>query len=361
MKAAVCYEFSKPLVVEDVEVVPPGNGEVKVKTVATAVCHSDIHLVKGQTPFSPPIVPGHETAGYVDEIGAGVTDLERGQPVLVSALISCGQCLMCTTGKPHLCEATWERDSVWPFRNHDGRPLAHFSRVGGFAEYVVVHRSQVVKLPSDMPLDSACLLACGVATGFGAVAWRAKVEAGKSCAIVGVGGVGINSVQAAFLAGAYPIIAVDVNPGKLEAAKAFGASHTANSKESDAVEAVRQLTKGRGADYVFVTVGSSAAMSQSIMMSAARGTIVWVGIPDVSETVKILPFMMLKEERTLAGCWMGSTSLQTDIPKLVELYQAGKLKLDELITERYPLERVDEAMAAVERGEALRNVVMFQI
>ena len=359
MKAAVCYEFSKPLVIEDLEVASPRKDEVKVRTAATAVCHSDIHLVRGQTPFSPPMVPGHETAGYVEEIGEGVLGLKEGDPVLVSALISCGECLMCTTGRPHLCEAVWERDASWPFRSRDGRSIAHFSRVGGFSEYVLVHKSQVVKLPEDMPLDRACLLACGVVTGFGAVAWRVKVGVGKSCAIVGAGGVGLNSVQAASLAGAYPIIAVDVNDLKLAAAKAFGASHTVNPNQVDAIKAVKEVTDGRGADFVFVTVGSAAAMSESILLSAACGTTVWVGIPDVTEMVQFLPFMVLKEERTIAGCWMGSTRLQTDIPILVKLYQAGRLMLDELITQRYTLEQVDEAMASVERGAALRNIIIF--
>jgi len=305
------------------------------------------------------MVPGHETAGYVEEVGEGVTGLEKGDPVLVSAVISCGECLHCVSGRSHLCEAEWLRDANWPLTAADGQPIAHFSRVGGFAEYVLVDQSQVVKLPGDMPLDRASLLACGVITGFGAVAWRAKVELGRSCVIIGVGGVGLNSVQAAFLCGAYPIIAVDVNDAKLEAARVFGASHTVNGSTGDPIQAVKDLTEGRGADYVFVTVGSSSAMSQSVAMSAARGTAVWIGIPDVTETVQLLPFPLLKDERTITGCWMGSTNLKTDIPKLVNLYQAGRLKLDELITKRYRLEEVNEAMDAVVRGEALRNIIIF--
>ncbi len=359
MRAAVCYEFGKPLVLEDIDIAAPGPREVKVKCVATAICHSDIHLVMGQTPFNPPMVPGHETAGLVDEVGEGVTGLKKGDHVVISPIISCRECHFCATGRPYLCEHVWERDIKWPFTNRNGQPIAHFSRVGSFAEYVLVDRSQVVKLPDDMPLDRASLLACGVITGFGAVAWRAKVELGKSCAVVGVGGVGLNSIQAAFLSGAYPVIAVDVNDTKLAAARAFGASHTVNSSEGDAVQAVKDLTDGCGADYVFVTVGSAAAMSASIPMTAACGTAVWVGIPDVSETVQFLPFPVLKEERTIAGCWMGSTNLQDDIPKLVKLYKAGRLKLDELITKRYKLEDVDKAMDEVVRGEALRNVIVF--
>jgi S-(hydroxymethyl)glutathione dehydrogenase/alcohol dehydrogenase len=195
-------------------------------------------------------------------------------------------------------------------------------------------------------------------TGFGAVVWRAKVRPGSSCAIVGAGGVGLNSVQGANLAGANPIIAVDVNEQKLEAEKAFGATHTINSAKVDPVKAVRDLIAGHGADYVFVTVGSSKAMEQSIPMSAARGLTAWVGVPDTPD-VPISPFLMLRDERALAGCWIGSANPPVDIPQLIDFYRAGKLKLDELVSGHYRLEDVNEAISAVERGEVLRNIIVF--
>lgn len=359
MKAAVCYEFGKPLVIEDLEVRAPGPGEVKVKCAATAICHSDIHLVKGELPFGAPVVGGHETAGFVEEVGEGVTGFQKGDRVLASLLISCGECRMCTTGLPSLCEYPWERGAASPYKNKDGQAIDQGFLIGSFAEYTIVHKSQLVKLPDEMPLDRASLLACGVITGFGAVVWRAKVELGSSVVVVGVGGVGLNAVQGASLVSAYPIIAVDVNDDKLEAAKEFGATHTINSTKVDAIQTVREMTGGRGADHVFVTVGSPKAMEQSIPMSAPRGLTTWVGIPKVTDMVPVSPFALFREERAVQGCWMGSTNLKNDVPKLVNLYLAGKLKLDELITKRYPLEEIDEAMAAVERGEALRNVIMF--
>jgi S-(hydroxymethyl)glutathione dehydrogenase / alcohol dehydrogenase len=359
MKAAVCYEFGKPLVIEDLDIRPPAAGEVKIKNAFTAICHSDIHLIRGTLPFPPPVVAGHETAGWVEEVGEGVAGLHKGDPVVVSLLTSCGECLMCTTGRPNLCEYPWERGAVSPYKNKKGEPVDQAFLIGSFAENTVVHKSQVVKLDADMPLDRASLLACGVATGFGAVVWRAKVELGSSVAVIGVGGVGLNSIQGAACVSAYPIIAVDVNDDKLEAAKKFGATHTVNSAKVDAIQAVKEITGGRGADYVFVTVGFAPAMEQSVPMCAPRGTAVWVGIPNIKDTVTFSPFPVFREERSILGCWMGSTNLKNDIPKLVSLYKQGKLKLDELITKHYKLEEINEAMAAVERGEALRNIIAF--
>jgi Zn-dependent alcohol dehydrogenase len=233
-------------------------------------------------------------------------------------------------------------------------------RIGTFAEYVVVHESQVVKVPRDMPLDRAALLACGVITGFGAVVNRAKVEPMSSCVIIGVGGVGLNSVQGAAISGAYPVIAVDILDEKLKAAKKFGATHTVNAKKVDPVKAVKKLTGGVGADYVFMTVGNAKAIEQAVAMSAPRGMTVIVGLPKVTDMMSFSPFVFIRDERVLTGSFMGTTQLQTEIPKLVALYKAGVLKLDELITARYPLAKINEAIEAVERGEALRNVIIFK-
>ncbi len=359
MKAAVCYELNKPLVVEEVVIDPPQAGEVKVKIAATAVCHSDIHMFKGELPFKPPLVGGHESAGYVVEVGKGVTGFKPGARVVISCLANCGVCKYCRTGRSWLCNASLPLDKEARMHNKKGQDLFQPFRIGSFAEYNIVHQSQLVKIPDDMPLDCAALLACGVITGFGAVVNRAKVEPLSSCVIIGVGGVGLNAVQGARLSGAYPIIAVDIEDGKLKAAKIFGATHAVNASKGDAVKEVQALTDG-GADYVFVTVGSVAAINQGLFMSGPRGMTVIVGLPRFSDTLQMPPFIFIKDERVLTGSYMGTTQYQTEIPRLVALYKAGILKLDELITARYPLEDINKAIDLVVKGKALRNVIMFE-
>jgi S-(hydroxymethyl)glutathione dehydrogenase/alcohol dehydrogenase len=360
MKAAVCYKLGKPLVVEEIDIDPPEEGEVKVKLAATAICHSDIHSIRGELGVKPPFIAGHESAGYIEKVGKGVTSVKPGDPVVVSLLVSCGKCYPCRNGRTHQCSAVWPLDKETRFHNKKGRPLMQALRIGTFAEYVVVHESQVVKIPADMPLDRASLLACGVITGFGAVVNRAKVSPMSSCVIIGAGGVGLNSVQGAAISGAYPIIAVDVLDEKLKAAQKFGATHTVNAKKRNPVKAVQNLTGGLGADYVFITVGSARAIEQGVAMSAPRGMTVIVGLPKFTDEINFSPFVFIKDERVLTGSFMGTTQLQTEIPRLVALYKAGVLKLDELITARYPLEKINEAIEAVERGEALRNVIIFK-
>jgi Zn-dependent alcohol dehydrogenase len=360
LKAAVCYEFGKPLVIEDINIRPPGKGEVKMRLATTAVCHSDIHAFRGELPMELPAIGGHESAGYIEEVGEGVTRVKPGDPVVASTLISCGKCFFCITGRPHLCEAVWARDKESPYSNKKGQNLLQMFRIGTFAEYTILDESQVVKIPDDMPLDSASLLACGVITGFGAVVNRAKVEVMSSCVIIGVGGVGLNAVQGAAISGAYPVIAVDINDAKLEAARTFGATHTVNSSKVDAIEKVKEMTGGRGSDYVFVTVGNAKAMEQGFAMSGPCGTTVMVGLPNFKDTLTFQTFPFILGERILTGSFMGTTHLQKDIPKMVNLYQQGILKLDELITGRYPIDQINEAIEVVLKGEALRNVIMFQ-
>ena len=359
MKAAVCYDFKKPLVIEDIDIDPPRPGEVKVKLAATAICHSDIHVIRGELPMPTPLVAGHESSGYVEEVGEGVTYVKPGDPVVASLMVSCGKCYHCRNGRTHMCEAVWYRDKNSPYKTKQGQSLMQVLRIGSFAEYTIVDESQLIKIPPDMPMDSASLLSCGVITGFGAAVNRARVEVMSSCVIMGVGGVGLNAIQGAAISGAYPVIAVDINDAKLEASRRFGATHTINSKKVDADEEVRKLTHGRGADYVFITVGSTAVIEQGFMLSGPRGMTVIVGLPRMEDVLKLSPFFFIKDERMLTGSYMGTAQLQTLVTHLVELYQAGKYKLDELITKRYPLEEINEAIEAVERGEALRNVIVF--
>lgn len=358
MKAAVCYEFGKPLVVEDIEIGHPNGRQVKVRLAATAICGSDIHFLREDAPGKKtPAVAGHESSGYIEEIGPEVTSVKPGDPVVVSLISSCGYCLYCATGVPHLCETPLPRGNH--LHNHKGEVLDIFVRTGTFAEYAIVDQSQTVKIAGDIPMDRAALLGCGVITGFGAVVNRAQVKALSSVVVIGTGGVGLNAIQGAAFSGAYPVIAVDVLDNKLKAAMEFGATHTVNSAQGDPIEAVKKLTSGRGADYVFVTVGSVPAIRQGFSMSGKRGMTVIVGIPSRKDSLALSPMEFIGSERVLTGCSMGSTNMRVHIPQLIQLYRAGRLKLDELITGRYPLEKVNEAIESVEKGEALRNVIIF--
>jgi Zn-dependent alcohol dehydrogenase len=359
MKAAICYVFGQPLVIEEVELAPPQKGEVKVKMAATAVCHSDVHLVRGDWGGDVPVVAGHEAAGIVEEVGEGVTGLKPGDRVVVSLLWSCGHCHACMSGSPHLCEAEFPHVSQGRLRNQAGERLEHGIRTAAFADYAVVAQSQVVAIPGDVPLAPACLLACSVITGLGAVVNTARVAPGQSVAVIGTGGVGLNSVQGARLSSANPIIAVDLLENKLRAAVLFGATHTVNASSEDPVKSVKRLTGGRGAEHVFVTVGSPQASEQAIKMAATHGSIVFAGIPDWKTTVALPIGPTVWSEKRIMGSRMGSTRLHLDVPRLVSLYQDGRLKLDELISGRYPLERINEAIEEMEGGAALRNVIVW--
>ena len=359
MKAAVCYSFDEPLVVEEIKLDAPQRGEVKVKVAACAVCHSDVHKVRGEWGGQPPLVAGHEAAGIVSEVGPGVDTLRPGDHVVVSLLPFCGRCPFCAIGQSYSCEASFPLDRESRLHTSRGVPLQHGLRVAGFAEYCIVDQSQAVVIPDEMPLDRACLLACGVITGIGAATNTARVEPGSSVVVVGIGGVGLNTVQGAVLSGAAMIVAVDVLDGKLEAARLFGATHTINGREADVLAAVRELTGGRGADYAFATVGSSRVIAQIPGLVRKGGTAVIVGMPPNNDAMFTANAHELSYDRTVKGSFMGSSRLHVHVPQLVQLYQQGRLKLDELITARYPLEEINEAMAAMERGEALRNVIVF--
>jgi len=362
IKAAVCYEFGKPLVVEDLCLEPPHAGEVRVKLAAVAICHSDVHLIRGEWQGwsqETPVVAGHEAAGRVEAVGAGVTGVAPGDPVVVSLLRSCGRCFACTQGAPFLCEASFPIAGEHRLRHPNGTPINQGISVGAFAEAVVVDQSQVVKIPADIPLDRACLLACGVITGYGAAVNTAQVTAGSSVVVVGAGGVGLNAIQGAALSGAFPVIAVDVLDHKLSAARHFGASHTLNPQTQDLAAEVRALTGGRGADYALITVGSPAALAQSVSYVRRGGVIVAVGMPSAGATAPINVGDFVHNSYRLLGSKVGSARPAVDLPRLAELYRQGRLKLDELITRRYPLDQINAAIESMEHGEALRNVIIF--
>ena len=359
MRAAVCREFGKPLVIEEIDLAPPGTGEIKVKLSACAICHSDIFYADGAWGGDLPAVYGHEAAGVVEETGPGVSTVKPGDHVVVTLIRSCGHCHYCSQGLPVACETSFPLDAKSPLKTHDGKAIRHGLRTGAFAEYAVVDASQAVGIPKDVPMDSASLLACGVITGFGAVVNTAAMKPGSSVVVIGAGGVGMNSIQGAAIGGASTIIAVDIVASKLEAAERFGATHSLDGRAADIVDRVRALTGGRGADYVFVTVGAKAAFDQSFDMASPAGAIVLVGMPETGVMTEIDPGNVAALNQRILGSKMGSSRIQVDIPYLVSLYRQGRLKLDELISGRYRLEEINEAIALVKRGDVLRNVITF--
>lgn len=360
MRAAVCREFSAPLLIEEVVLSPPEAGEVRVQLKASAVCGSDIHAANGAWGGDLPVVFGHEASGIVAELGEGVHSLALGDHVVVSLIRDCGACFFCARGQSYLCEHDWAKHGRPRIHAVDGQTIHQGIYVGGFADEVVVYQEQCAAVPSDMPFDSACLLACGVITGYGAVTNTVAVEAGASVGVIGAGGVGLNAIQAASLNGAGLVVAIDTAPEKLEAAKRFGATNSFDARHAATANGVAELTKGLGLDYVFVTVGAPAAVEQAMSLARKGGTVVIVGIGAVDTYGRIELSEFASGERTIVGSKMGSSVLRRDVPALVDRYRTGDLLLDELITGRYPLDRINEAIADVVLGSTIRNVVVFE-
>jgi S-(hydroxymethyl)glutathione dehydrogenase/alcohol dehydrogenase len=359
MKAAVCREFKQPLAIEEIGLAAPQAGEVRVRIAACAICHSDVMAIEGAWGGELPAVFGHEAAGVVEEIGAGVARIAPGDHVVVTLLRSCGDCRFCAEGQAPLCETRLPLDERSPLRAGDGSSIRQGLRTGAFAEQVVVHASQVAVIPRSVPLESASLLACGVITGVGAVVNTAAVRPGSHVVTIGTGGVGLNCVQGAALSGARINIAIDVSDQKLAAARRFGASHTLNPRQADARDAVGSLTGGRGADYVFVAAGSAAAIEQGVKLLRRGGTLVVVGMTADGAMVQFEAVNIADHALRILGSKMGSTRLRVDIPILVDWYLQGRLKLDELISARYRLEQINEAIASAANGAVLRNVIVF--
>ena len=359
MKAAVCREFGQPLSIEDLDIDRPRHGEVLVQVKACAICHSDVHCVRGDWTYPLPLVAGHEAAGVVVEVGDGVREAQAGDHVVVTLMRCCGHCFQCRRGKSNCCETRFPLDHESRLRSRDGEPVLQAIRTGAFAEYVVVDQSQLVKVPGSLAFETACLLACGVITGVGAVVNTAKVETGSTVAVIGGGGVGLNCIQGAVLSGASQIIAVDLRDEKLEICRGFGATLTVDASARDPVEAVRELTHGAGLDYAFVAVGSARAASQASRMLRPGGTVVIVGMPPDDDASVTFNSHDLSMDRSVRGSLMGSTRLATDVPRLIDLYRNGRLKLDELISGRFALEDINSALDSTERGEVIRNVILF--
>jgi S-(hydroxymethyl)glutathione dehydrogenase / alcohol dehydrogenase len=360
MRAAVCHAFGKPFRIENVDIDGPGRGEIAVDVAACAICHSDIIFADGGWGGALPAVYGHEAAGVVSKVGKGVEEFKAGDHVVVTLIRACGHCSSCNDGHLVTCGTTFYRDAHTPLQNEHGQPLTQGLRTAAFAEGVVVDASQAVTIPKKMNLDVASLLACGVITGVGAAVHTAQVRSGATVAVLGTGGVGLNVIQACALAAAGIIIAIDVVPSKLGTARSFGATHGLLGSDPELKHKFRELTKGRGADYVFVTVGAKAAFVQSLGLVARSGTLVLVGMPPDGMTIDIDPGFIAQDNLRVLGSKMGDSRIKVDIPKLVALYEAGRLKLDELITERFSLDQINDAMSKARSGEAVRNVILMR-
>jgi Zn-dependent alcohol dehydrogenase len=358
-RAAVCRAFGQPLSIEEIELAEPGPGEVRVRIKACAICHSDIFYVDGAWGGELPAVYGHEASGIIEAVGPGVKRVKRGDSVVATLIRSCGFCDACAGGGPVYCEEVFPLDEATPLHDAKGKPIVHGMRTGAFAEHAVVDESQVAKIPGDVKFDAASLIACGVLTGFGAVVNTANVHTGASVVVIGCGGVGLNSVQGARIAGAQPIIAIDVAEAKLEAARKFGATHTVNGRTENVADRVAALNGGKKADFVFVTVGIGGAAEQAISLLRKQGAAVIVGMPPSGVNATFDPGWLAADGQRILGSKMGSARLPVDVPKLVELYREGRLRLDELITGRFALDQINEAIASSRSGAALRNVIVF--
>lgn len=360
MKAAILYEQKKPLVVEEIEIEDPKQGEVMVKMAAAGVCRSDLSFIEGLWPALLPMVMGHEGAGVVEKIGPGVTLVQPGDHVILSFVPSCGTCRNCTRGKPYLCAAgpsSVMRDGTTRFKKGE-QQLFHQTAVSAFSEHIVTHETAMVKIRDDMPLDKAALIGCGVMTGMGAVINTAKVEPGSCVAVFGCGGVGLNVIQGAALSGAAKIIAVDTLDRKLDMAKGFGATHLVNGSKEDAGAKIREISGGTGADYSFEVVGLPELVTQAFDATDPGGQAIMVGMPPLGSPITINSTALFVG-KTLKGALYGSSRFRTDMPALVDLYMGGKVKLDELITRSYPLEKINDAFDAMKKGEVARSIIKF--
>lgn len=357
MRAAVCRAFGEPLTVEELAIGPPGPGEVAARIDACAICHSDIAYAAGAWGGSLPAVYGHEAAGVVTAVGAGVRGLREGDRVLVTLIRACGACAACAGGAPTSCERAWDARPS-PLRDGSGGTVAQGMNTAAFAEAVVVDASQCVALPADLPADLACLLACGVVTGVGAVVNAGCLRPGERVAVVGAGGVGLNAIQGAALAGGGQIVAVDTGPERLAAARDFGATDGVVAG-MDAGAAIRELTGGRGVDLAVVTVGAPGAIGAAADYLAAAGRLVVVGLPPSGTSVGYDPTVLASMNQSIVGARMGRTVLARDIPWLIDHWRAGRLKLAELVSGRYPLDEINAAMAAAGAGTSRRNVIVF--
>lgn len=360
INAAVCHEFGTPLKIEPINLDAPRAGEVRVALKACAICHSDISFADGAWGGALPAIYGHEASGIIETVGPDVQGYKLGDRVIATLIRHCGTCHYCANGHEVLCETDFplnQRNAITS--NATGETRHQAMNVGAFAQAIIVDQSQLHPIPDTMPFDIASLLACGVITGFGAVNNAVELKPEHHAIIIGCGGVGLNSVQAAALKGAKSVIAMDLAEDKFTTAKKFGATHTINPTNPDAVAQIMDITGGRGADLVFVTVGAKRAIEGAFDYITKTGTVVIVGMPASDVTTSFDPATLAAWSQRIIGTKMGETIMHEDLPQLIALYEEGKLKLDELISARFPLEQINEAMDGVRNGTALRNVIIF--
>jgi NDMA-dependent alcohol dehydrogenase len=363
-KAVICRELNKPPVVEEISFDSPKRGEVMIKLAACGVCHSDLSAINGTIALPPPLVLGHEGAGEIIEVGEGVTSLAVGDHVVPSFIYMCGACRFCVGGRPVLCvdqgnALLTPREGTSRLHDAGGKPLNTFSGCGVMAEYATLSVENIVKIDSKIPLAQAALVGCAVTTGVGAVFNTARVEPGAIVAVFGCGGVGLNVIQGAAIAGAEKIVAIDTVESKFAFAKTFGATDTLLLKAGeDPVKALKKMTGG-GPDYAFECVGNGELAATAYRAVRRGGKAVVVGVARASESTTLKPMTLVFEEKTLMGSYFGSSVPRIDFPRMLQLYMAGKLKLDELITRRYSIDEAPQAFADMEAGRNARGVIVF--
>lgn len=365
MGTAPPYAQSRPLAVRTVELAPPGPDEVLVKIAAAGLCHSDLSVINGDRPRPMPMALGHEAAGVVAALGPGVRDLAVGDHVVVVFVPSCGHCAPCAEGRPALCEPGAAANGAGTLlsgerrlADEDGRPLNHHLGCSVFAEYATVSRRSLVKVDPEVPLDEAALFGCAVLTGVGAVVNTARLQAGQSAAVVGLGGVGLAAVLGAVAAGARQVVAVDLSDAKLAEARRLGATHTVNAGAADAAEQVRALSQG-GVEFAFEFAGAVRALELAYRVTRRGGTTVTAGLPPPTAAWALPPFGLVAEERTLKGSYIGTCVPSRDIPRYIALYRQGRLPVDRLLSGRLTLDEINEGFDRLHSGEAVRQVVVF--
>jgi alcohol dehydrogenase len=364
MGAAHPYAESRPLKIEELDLDPPGPGEILVRIKAAGLCHSDLSVINGDRPRPMPMALGHEAAGIVEELGAGVTDLKIGDHVVLVFVPSCGHCMPCAEGRPALCEPGAVANGAGTLLNgarrlkRNGQAINHHLGCSAFATHATVSRNSAIKIDSELSLTEAALFGCAVLTGVGAVVNTAQVRAGSTVAVVGLGGVGLASVLGAVAAGARQVIAADLSDEKLALAKSLGATHVFNAGAADAAEAIRQASHG-GVDTAIEMAGSTRAFDLAYKITRRGGTTVTAGLPPPTATWPMPPVNLVAEERTIKGSYIGTCVPLRDIPRYVELYRGGKLPVNKLMTGTLSLEDINRGFDLLHEGKAVRQVIVL--
>ena len=364
MGAEPPYAKSKPLRIAELDLDPPGRGEVLVRVVAAGLCHSDLSVINGDRPRPMPMALGHESAGVVEALGEDVDDMAVGDHVVMVFMPSCGHCIPCAEGRPALCEPGAVANGAGTLlkggrRLHcDGAVINHHLGVSGFATHCVVSRRSVVKVDPELPLDEAALFGCAVLTGVGAVVNTGRMQPGETAAVIGLGGVGLSSVLGAVASGARQIIAIDLSDDKLGLARQLGATHTVNARDADAAEQVREISGG-GVDFAFEMAGAVRAMELAYKITKRGGTTITAGLPPPGAALALPIVQLVAEERTVKGSYIGTCVPTRDIPRFVALYRAGKLPVDRLMSGKLKLDDINEGFDRLHEGKAVRQVIEF--